>query len=89
MIITYDREFVRQYVSKSRVYSMKIGDTFSIDSGMGGSFTVEFRGLGCDPFGKPVEAHFHSVTPGWPLDWDIAINLVCKRIFIYTQELSK
>ena len=69
----------REYVPKDRVYSMKIGETFHIDSGLGGSFTVEFRGID-----GPM-ALFQNVSPGWEMShhYRYPVDKVHEHIFIY------
>lgn len=67
----------RKYVAPGRVNTMKVDETFSIDSGMGGSFTVEYKGH-WNGIAKFKNVNFKD----WPYEYDIPMDKVQERIFI-------
>lgn len=69
----------RKFFEAERFDAAKIGETFSVDSGLGGSFTVEFRGV--DPDGLFL---FHRrAFQDWPAaDYCFSRKDVVRKVYI-------
>jgi hypothetical protein len=79
----------RKYLAPERVATIKEGETFSIDSNLGGAFTVEYMGR------RGNLTVWRNVSKGWEsYTYEIPLADVPKRIFIlipaetYLRELA-
>lgn len=69
----------RKFFEAERFDAAKIGETFSVDSGLGGSFTVEFRGIGPDGLFRFHRPAVHD----WPAaDYLFSRKDVVSKVYI-------
>jgi len=66
----------RRYIKLLEIEHLKPGDNWHVDSGIGGSFTVAYEGVGND--GKHI---LNSSTKGWSNSYQFTNEELLKNVY--------